>query len=377
MTSTLNHERVYQSHPNDLRLPGSLEGFTAEWLTEAFSIKYPGVEVLSVTVEEVILGTSSNFRLGLTYNKAGQSAGLPPRVMVKGSYVERWRDMGIMYASEMRFYRDVRPIVEMNTPACYYAGRDAGTGRVVVILEDLTLRGVRFFDAFKTQSFEQTARRLDAMAHYHAQTWNSPYLEPGGRLDWIPVRYAGREGAVASAQVEMNGHYLSDEVWPTVLMNPRAAAVPAVFRDADWMRNALVKMSNAHLEVDTCMIHGDTHLGNLYEDADGTPGFFDPALARAPWSMEFAYHLVGALDVPDRRRWERPLLALYLDRLKVYGVDAPQFDEAWGAYARDICHGLFVWMVNESHWQIEAINTANSARFGVAAIDCGTYELLK
>jgi hypothetical protein len=360
-----------------MSLPDSLDGFTPEFLTSALSSNYPGVEVTGVTVEEVILGTSSNFRLGLTYNAAGLAAGLPVRVIVKGSYVEHGFDMGGMYLSEMRFYRDARTLVDMNMPTCLYAGRDPESGRSILILEDLSLRGARFFNAFKTQSYEQSSRRLEAMADFHAQTWNSPELDSGGKLDWVPVRYAGREGALHSAQVSMNAHYLSEDVWPTVMENPRATATPSVLRDIDWMRGALEKMSAAHLESDTCMIHGDSHLGNLYEDADGTPGFLDPAAARAPWSMEVAYHLVGALEVPDRRRWEKPLLATYLARLTARGIDAPSFDEAWDSYVRDICHGLFIWIVNESEWQLEAINTANSARFGVAAIDCGTYEMLR
>lgn len=360
-----------------MSLPDSLAGFTPEFLTAAFVHKYPGVEIRTVTVEDVILGTSSNFRLGLTYNAAGADAGLPRTVMVKGSYVEHDFDMGGMYLSEMRFYRDARRVVDMNMPECFYAGRDPETGRTIIVMEDLRRRGAKFFNAFTTQNYEQSTRRVLAMADYHAQTWNSPEFAPGGELDWIPARYAGRKDTLESAQVAMNAHYLSDDVWPTVMTNPRASATPLVVRDIDWMRGALEKMAAAHLEVDTCLIHGDTHLGNLFEEPDGTPGFYDPAAARAPWSMEFAYHLVGALEVNDRRKWEKPLITTYINRLAENGIDAPSFDEAWESYVRDITHGLFVWIVNESQWQLEAINTANSARFGVAALDCGTYEMMR
>ena len=115
----------------------------------------------------------------------------------------------------------------------------------------------------------------------------------------------------------------------------------------------------------------------LYEERDGTPGFFDSQTARAPWSVEFSYHIIGALEVEDRRRWERPLLAYYLERLKAHGVGAaPSFEEAWHAYCRDICHGLYIWLKNEQVFQPENVNTANATRFGAAAIDCGTLELL-
>lgn len=136
-------------------------------------------------------------------------------------------------------------------------------------------------------------------------------------------------------------------------------------------------MAAEHEHEPEVLIHGDSHLDNLFEETDGTPGFYDPQIARGPWSMEFAYNVIGGLEVADRRAWERPLLAFYLERLKGYGVqDAPAFEDAWRAYVRDIAHDLFIWLKNESYFQGEPVNTANTVRFGAAAVDCGTFEML-
>ena len=62
-----------------------------------------------------------------------------------------------------------------------------------------------------------------------------------------------------------------------------------------------------------CLIHGDTHLGNLYIEADGTPGFFDAQVARAPWHLEVSYHIVCALDIADRKALEQALFVHYLE----------------------------------------------------------------
>lgn len=142
------------------------------------------------------------------------------------------------------------------------------------------------------------------------------------------------------------------------------------------MKHALTKLGELHRTLPPCLCHGDTHLGNLYELADGTPGFFDAQVAKCPAAFEVTYHLVGALDVPDRRAHEQPLLRHYLAELRKHGIDAPPFEECWEAYRREIAYGLFIFLINETRFQTEAVNTAYTARFGTAAIDHGTHRLL-
>ena len=75
-------------------------------------------------------------------------------------------------------------------------------------------------------------------------------------------------------------------------------------------------------------------------------------------------------DIEDRRSWERPLLARYLRRLTECGlVEVPSFEEAWHDYGCELNYGLFIFMINESHFQHEEVNTAYTARFGAAVID--------
>ena len=58
----------------------------------------------------------------------------------------------------------------------------------------------------------------------------------------------------------------------------------------------------------TVVIHGDEHLGNLYVTADGTPGVIDWFARPDHWPVGIAYFMVCALDVIDRRNWERPVV---------------------------------------------------------------------
>lgn len=345
---------------------------TPEWLSHLVGRANPHLEVTTCVVDRVIHGTSTQVRFHVEYNHQSVDAGTPHQLVLKGGFEPHSTVMGNeqMYLLEMRFYRDIAGWVKINAPLCLYADEDGSSGHPVVILEDLRVRGVAFCDAFTTQSYSEVARRLDAMARYHAQTWDTPEFAQGGRLSWVPARYESDRG------VQQLQHYLSEDVWNGFMRLPRGAAVPRALRDREQLAEALRNMALAHKSSNVCLIHGDTHLGNLYVDADGAPGFLDPQVARAPWSMEVAYHLVGGLEVVDRRAWERPLLAFYLECLRRYNVEPPSFEEAWAAYCRDICHGLYVWLKNEDVYQSEAVNTANAMRFGQAATDCGTMRLL-
>ena len=71
--------------------------------------RVPGHVVESARVMDVITGTSTKIRVALEHNAAGREHGLPPTLIVKGGFEPHSVHMGFMYASEMRFYRDLLP----------------------------------------------------------------------------------------------------------------------------------------------------------------------------------------------------------------------------------------------------------------------------
>ena len=117
--------------------------------------------------------------------------------------------------------------------------------------------------------------------------------------------------------------------------------------------------------------------GFLYVDVDGEPGFFDSLPHLAPAMYEIAYHVAGALDVPDRRRHERELVARYREELIANGVDAPSLDEFMHQFGCFLAYGYMIFILNASEFQPEAINTAYTARFSAAMLDHDTVGLLE
>ena len=352
-----------------MRLPLRPEQITAQWLAQALRERHPGVAVDRIEVVDVMPGTSTKIRVRPGYAASSGGPQLPATLIIKGGFEDHSPAMQPMYLNEMRFYRDVQPHVDMPSPRCYYAGTDPDSHQSIVIMEDLVARGVSFCHGQRPQSADQVARRLSVMARYHAQTWNSREFSPGGRFDWIGGRHEGWS-------LVYQNRYLVPEVWQACVAAPRGAAVSNLLHDRDWMASALRELGEHHRRSPACLCHGDTHLGNLYVEPDGSPGFFDAQVARAPWQFEVTYHMICALDMHDRRGHERALLRHYLEALRAQGIDAPGEHEAFEAYRREIVYGLFIFMVIETRFQTEAVNTVNTARFGAAALDHGTRELI-
>lgn len=353
-----------------LSLPVTPEAIDARWLSEALSRRYPGVVVTAAKVRDVMTGTSTKIRVELRYNRAGQECGLPPTLIVKGGFEEHSPSMAFMYESEMRFYRDVLPVLDINAPTCHFAASDPASHQSIVILEDLAAKNVTFCRAQRTFGYQQEAAFLDAMARYHAQWWDRPALKAEGELGWVgePFDYWS---------TVYQQRYLKPEVWAHYMALPRGAAASTVLHDRQRMEQALQGLAEYHWGSPLTLVHGDTHLGNLYIEADGKPGFLDAQVRRSPWYQDVAYHMTAALDIVDRREWEQALLSFYLQRLSRYGVATPpSFDDAWEAYRREIAYGLFIFLINETRFQTEATNTAYAARFAAAAIDHDTFGLL-
>jgi len=353
----------------ELPLPLEPGQITAQWLGAALGQRRPGVEVIQCEVGEILPGTSTKIRVSVRYAPGPSAQGLPSQLIVKGGFEAHSPAMKGMYEKEIRFYRDVQPWLDMHTPASFYADSDPDSHQSIVIMEDLKARGVEFCHPLRPQSYAQLARRLEAMARYHAQTWDSVEFKPGGRLQQVEP-YLG-----AAFTREYQARYFEPDTWAHYMCLPRAAAVPRRLRDREWMMAAQQQLAAMEQNGPQCLMHGDTHLGNLYIEADGTPGFFDMQIGRAPWYHEFSYHLIAALDIEDRRHWDQPLLAHYLSALRAQGVAVPGFDEAWEQHRRSVVWGLWVFLINETRFQTEAVNTACAARFGAAALDYGTRGL--
>ena len=156
----------------DLPLPIKLDELTSEWLSNALSIRFPGVMITDSRIIDIMPGTTTKVRMAVVYNQRGQCLNLPKRLIIKGGFEKHSEAMSSAYITENHFYAHVQEHVDMRSPTCYYADRDPDSWQSIIIMEDLVSRGVTFCHPLQTQNFQQVSDRLQAMARYHGQTWN-------------------------------------------------------------------------------------------------------------------------------------------------------------------------------------------------------------
>ena len=362
-----------------LPLPLTVEEIDAPWLTAALSRSFPGITVNSFDVLSVRHGFTTVMRVRLH----AEGARIPDTLIIKGGFEPWSRDRARTYAIEAIAYRDVWPVLSLNVPKCFFADVESERKQAVMIMEDLTLRDVTFLNPLQTRSYEQVERTLSALAQLHASTWNSPDIQPGGR--WEPSRFEpeGRWSGIAHSGAVMFRDYLyrlgyfRPEVFERLARLPRGCASAKQFHDPEWARLGFDYIASLEDVLPSCVVHGDMHLGNLYEEPDGTPGFYDSLPHKDQAHREVAYHITCALDPADRRRWDRALVAHYLSELRRHGVaDAPDLDEMMYYFAAFLVYGFYVFFVNDLRWQTESFNTAHAARFSAAMVDHGTKELV-
>jgi hypothetical protein len=170
----------------------------------------------------------------------------------------------------------------------------------------------------------------------HGQYWDSPRLK--SEFTWLrtPEEWIRDvEGPIAYKARSIVGIERSRGVIPSSLSNR-----------PDEIYRAFKASMTVSSQGPLTYLHGDPHVGNYYVTGDGRTGVVDWQVSfRGGWGHDFAYTMLSALDIQDRRNWERDLLTHYLDRLRHYGAaTAPSFDEAWTSYRKQTLYTFVGWL---------------------------------
>jgi len=268
-----------------------------------------------------------------------------------------------MGVAEARFYAELAREVPVRHPRPWYAAHD-GAGRYVMVLEDLGAAGVRYPDQRDADLSAFVARTVDSLAALHAAFWATPRFTPGGDLAWVEQRSRGYGSAapLVSFAVEQLGVRLPDASRHMAgVYLPRADAIAALLAQGT-----------------STLVHGDTHLGNLFAEG-ATPGFLDWAMVGfAPGVRDVAYFLGASVPTDLRRAQERELVARYCERLRERGV-ALAVDAAWEQYRLQLVTAWIAAIVTAamgSQWQPIEIGMAATQRANAAIEDHAVATLL-
>jgi len=257
--------------------------------------------------------------------------------------------------TEARFYLDLAPRLDVRMPHVHYAAVDDNDASII-IMEDVVAAGGEFMSPHHPLSVETVRSTLSQLARLHGSTWG---LSAVADVAWLGnglERFTMYEAAMLQK----------------LLDDGRAEGFAPELLDAGNLLAALERQAEHGI---TCLLHGDTHTGNVYLDAERRGCWYDWEVVQlGHWAQDVAYHLSTVLSIEDRRAHERDLLRHYLDELAAQGAPAPTFDEAWDLYRRSLSYGYLLWVITQIRGRDEVL--AHMPRIGAAMTDHQTYRLL-
>lgn len=349
------------------RLPRHLDDVSSAWLSELLGNRHPGLRIESMEVVEVRNTHTTKVRVALERNRVAIDAGIPRTVCLKANWAEA--STGDICEREARFYDLISDVPSLPVPSSFYADWDPGTGRGIVVMEDLAAAPGEFGASADDIGVDGVAAGLESLAAIHSSLWGDRRLDAA----WM-ARSMGH--SVDTEQVIQLWNYIEFN-----LTDPAYEAVlPAwVYERPELLDHVLDELRAFELARPgpQCLVHGDAHQGNSFLRADGTRIWLDWQLVRRgqPW-RDVNYFMIGALDVEDRRDNDRELFRHYHECLAgAVGDGVPSVNDAWAQFIRWTGYGTQAWLGNINLWGQDS-GVEMVRRFFAAAEDYDIVALL-
>jgi hypothetical protein len=361
----------------------SADELTPAVLTTLLRRTDPDIVVTEVDVQRTWQGTTSHLYVKARY--ADPNTSLPRELFVKTQLntvqdlpdgfdetLDAGGGMTMLLIDETKFYRDIRPSLEVETMAVYFADLLDGPSQFLIVAEDISGRGAQVPDAVEGLTVAQVDQLLATLSQIHAPFWDSPRLADGGDLAWLQHPVSGpwadftRTQGFAMIKASLEVPYKKD------LLN-QAGADPDGLERGFWALQERIAAGPATL------LHGDPHPRNTYVLPDGRVGVLDWQLVRrGSWLHDVGYAIVGALEPSLRREHERELLESYRRRLVEAEVrSVPDHDEMWTSYRATPAWGFAMWAITPDQMYSVEVVSAVLRRFAEAYSDLGTGRLLR
>ena len=320
-------------------VPGTYESITSEWLTAVLCRQVAGAEVVSFKITDRSDGSSNRARIHLTYNEAGNSAHLPPTVFCKSSVTLKNRILlGVCSGGEgeANFFKLVRSRLNIETPMPIHAAFDPRTWAYIIVMKDIGGQA-DFCNEHAKIDWDRAVKLVTTLAKLHSRFYESPELHTP-TLPFKPWPKFWQDnldataGWVESCDIAFG---VCEHIIPPRLFKRRADVWPAT-----------EKSVTLHHHLPRTLIHCDVHLANWYVAANGDMGLTDwQAVSIGHWSRDYIYATGTALAIDDRRKWEKDLLRIYLEKMAELGAPKIQFDDAWLAIRQQLPTALAYWTI--------------------------------
>lgn len=358
-----------------LTIPARPDEVTAEWLTQV--LRSTGTiaqaRIGSFQQEDLGLGRGfvgqvSRFRLAYEVDEEGA-----PRSLV-GKFSSPNPDLrAAMFGAnetELRFYHEIAPLVELPTPRLYYGAVNPETSKSVLLLEDLSSEWGGDDVAGCSPGQEQLA--IQHLAKFHATWWDNPRVD---EFPWLP-------------SINHNDSLLQEgyqRAWDIFAGKFGDHLPPSLREVAAQFVNNVAHIKNQLVNRPTTILHGDYRLDNLFF---GPPQGGPPLIVidwqaahKGPGASDIAYFHAFCLEPEHRRAVERGLIKNYHEALVENGVRGYDFDQCLHDYRLSMFEPLGVLIMAGAYLDFasergRALAAVGIQRLSAAMADHRMGELL-
>jgi aminoglycoside phosphotransferase (APT) family kinase protein len=285
-------------------IPDGPDQLTATWLgviltRHGFSAAIEAIEFRPLEVSPL---TSEILRVVPRFQD--ETTGVAPPLLWKrsGADPERRAAFRRGYATEVEFYREIAPRMDISVPRCFAAAYDEASGAHVLLLEDLGPGGAGdFLAGVPPDRAEAVLREL---ARLHAARWTQSVARQ-------PADSFARLKPFVEEYASVSNVFLTEHV------DDRVAS--RTHRYADEVANLFSVLSAGP----QALTHGDAHAANVIfpTSAGARPYLIDWQGCRVDAPLrDVARFLQLGLTIEDRQAHEEELLSGYLAQLDALGV---------------------------------------------------------
>lgn len=343
-------------------IPSSVAELTPAWFSEIFDADVTAVEVL-----DAHSGTTGRALVRLE----SSSSEIPATAFVKLRPFDpdqhAFLTMVGLGVSEAQLYASVGGELPVRVPGVYHSACQQADGSFIMVLEDLTASGCRFCSAEDDDVVGVAESLMDELALLHGAYW-------GQDLSWLATHAMTPSSGPDQAEKQKMGAMIVQSA-----LDQFSATMPPTFSAlGEFYVQRHADIVALGLEGDRTLIHGDSHIGNLFVD-NGRTAFYDWAAAmRLPGMRDVAYFFCNSLPTEIRRAEENALLARYRGSLGAQGIvlSDEQVHDQYRIFAVSSWIAATTTAAMGSKWQPAEVAMRATQRATQAIEDLGVVDFL-
>ena len=252
----------------------------------------------------------------------------------------------------------------MLTPRVYYSGMDPGTGKTVLLLEELS--SARQGDSVAGCTLDEARRCIGQLARFHVFWWNTPLLED---LDWMPLRKADADAY----------EQIYTDAW-SALVDKAHDGMPAGLRVLGDRLVLEVRRIKAWLTRPArTVVHGDYRSDNCFfswSDKSQQVVVIDwEFCTRGRGTYDVATFISEAFSPRKRKEVELGLLKEYHSILQERGVRGYSFKECLYDYRLSMLEVFVFWTITGCFCNYEGERASVYLRNTLERLDAAISDL--